>query len=216
MLKNCQFCKKEFNAATAKTKCCSHSCSSSMRWRGIPRTDKVKSCLHCECLFETTSRNKKYCSAACRNEHSSSKKLTFICECCGEEYFMYESVYIARGRIARFCGSECQASFLRKENSPAYKGGEYISETSGDVMMLVESKCAKDGLNNIYRAKKRIVAEECIGRKLDKSECVIHVDGNKLNNSSENLFICGIGLTRSIFRYKTQLLPIKGNLDVYK
>jgi hypothetical protein len=216
MLKNCQFCKKEFNAESEKTKVCSLSCASNLRWRGVKKVDYTKECKNCKCLYESRNIQKVFCSDSCRKEFQLERKLKFTCECCGVEFSMREVTYIARGKVARFCNSECQRIFLRNENSPAYKGGQYVSEEFGEVMVLVESKDTKLNKNNVYRALKRIVAEQKIGRKLDKSECVIHVDGNKLNNNPENLFICGIGLTRSIFYYKTQPLPKESNLNSYK
>lgn len=43
-------------------------------------------------------------------------------------------------------------------------------------------------LNN--RHEHRVVAEQKIGRPLRKDEVVHHIDGNKRNNSSDNLMIC--------------------------
>ena len=215
MLKNCQFCKKEFNAESEKTKVCSLSCASNLRWRGVKKVDHTKECKNCKCLYE--SRNKKvFCSDSCRTEYSLDKKLKFTCECCGAEFVRYESLCISRGGVERYCNPDCQTKHMKKENSTSWKGGQYVSEETGDVLVLVESKDTKNNKNNIYRALKRIVAENALGRKLDRSECVIHVDGNKLNNDVSNLFICGIGLTRSIFAYKTQPLPKESNLNSYK
>ena len=36
----------------------------------------------------------------------------------------------------------------------------------------------------------RFIMEKIIGRKLEKNECVHHKDGNKLNNSIDNLELC--------------------------
>ncbi len=36
----------------------------------------------------------------------------------------------------------------------------------------------------------RFLMEKLLGRKLDRNECVHHKDGNKLNNSIENLEVC--------------------------
>lgn len=216
MLKNCQFCKKEFNAASKRTKVCSLSCASNLRWRGVKKVDYTKECKNCKCLYESRNIRKVFCSDSCRKEFQLESKLKFICECCGVEFNVRKSTYIARDNVARFCNSECQRIFLRNENATSYKGGKYVNKEFGEVMVLVESKDIRLNKNNVYRALKRIVAEHTIGRKLDRSECVIHVDGNKLNNNPENLFICGVGLTRSIFYYKTEPLPKESNLNSYK
>lgn len=36
----------------------------------------------------------------------------------------------------------------------------------------------------------RFIMEQKLGRKLGKNECVHHIDGNKLNNSIDNLEVC--------------------------
>lgn len=48
------------------------------------------------------------------------------------------------------------------------------------------SRGRKDG----YRAEHHLVAEDAIGRSLLPGEVVHHIDGNKLNNSPENLYVC--------------------------
>lgn len=40
------------------------------------------------------------------------------------------------------------------------------------------------------RHKHRVIAELMIGRRLNPSEVVHHIDGNKRNNAPENLMIC--------------------------
>lgn len=212
----CAFCEKEFSITRSRKKVCSLSCATNLRWRNRKVPEKFDECLQCNALFKFTKNSKKFCSMSCNREYMLDKQLDFKCECCGIDFKIRESTFIARGRVARFCTADCQTDFLRGDRSPAYRGGTYISEESGDVMVQIQSKDAKNGINNSYRALKRIVVENVIGRPLHRTECVINVDGNRLNNDPSNLFVCGLGLTRSIYRYKTQPEPIKGNLDTYK
>jgi hypothetical protein len=42
-----------------------------------------------------------------------------------------------------------------------------------------------------YRLEHRIVAEQMLGRPLADSEVVHHINGNPLDNTPENLVVCG-------------------------
>lgn len=48
------------------------------------------------------------------------------------------------------------------------------------------SRGRKDG----YRLQHHLVMEDYIGRPLEKNEIVHHIDGNKQNNSIDNLYLC--------------------------
>ena len=213
-IKKCKYCSKEFNALQNKNVYCSKSCSSNARWENIKKVDYTKECLNCKCIFESKN-NKLYCSHNCRHEYQLSKKHQFNCEFCGQVSYINKKIYEARGNVARFCSKNCQTKFLRGEASPAFIDGQYIHAQTGDVMVLIGSKNAEQGINNIYKALKRIVVEKHIKRNLMTSECIIHVDGNRLNNNLENLFVCSLGMTRSIMRYKTKPMPTRSNLDTY-
>jgi hypothetical protein len=72
---------------------------------------------------------------------------------------------------------------FRKERNPMWKGGFYID---------------KDGYRRInilgkYPLEHRHLMEKYLNRKLKKSECVHHIDDDRLNNDISNLAI----LTRS-------------------
>lgn len=93
--------------------------------------------------------------------------------------------------------TECQIGkkrpFLSKENNPNWKGGRCTT-------------CGYVKLNSNMR-EHRFIAEKVLGRKLNKSEVVHHIDGNGLNNANSNLVIC----TQSFHVFLHKLAKEKSN-----
>ena len=72
-------------------------------------------------------------------------------------------------------------------NHPMWKGGRYIG-SDGYVMVYIGGEKQKIGWSS-YRKEHMLVAEEMLGRPLEKEEVVHHVDGQKTNNKPENLWV---------------------------
>jgi hypothetical protein len=109
------------------------------------------------------------------------------CEQCGKE------VYVIKSRVSkfRFCSRSCQGKHIfgneelqkrikhpRGKNHPGWKGGT-ISQ-HGYKKIHVDGK-------QYY--EHRYLMEKFLGRKLTFNETIHHIDGNKLNNSMENLVL---------------------------
>jgi len=101
----------------------------------------------------------------------------YVCRNCEKDFYRSKSE-IARGRT-KFCSTNCSGIAFRDEKSPNWKGGRFINE-SGYVRVKRGRK---------YPYEHRLVMEESLGRKLSLNEDVHHIDGNKLNNSLNNLEI---------------------------
>lgn len=69
-------------------------------------------------------------------------------------------------------------------NNPAWRGGVVI-EKKGYVKVYAPNHPHKDRHNKVWQH--RIVMEAKLGRILDRSERVHHIDGNPLNNRPDNL-----------------------------
>lgn len=134
------------------------------------KKEKVKlTCQHCGCEFERLEcqlgRGRgKFCSKKCCNDAQFfGSEIT--CALCGKKVYRHFSEQDIGVKIKQFCSRNCYMKW-RKEK-------------------LKEKTYPKIGAEHIHR----IVIEKSLGRKLLSSEIVHHVDGNKHNNTLENLIV---------------------------
>lgn len=127
-----------------------------------------------------------YICSSCREESETSianykKRKTQLCRPCSSK----KTGKSLAGKQSKSKG--IPRSHLRGENSKNWNGGKYLNK-QGYVMILTNhgSVGRTSGWSN-YRPEHIVVVENCIGRKLKQGECIHHIDGNKQNNSIENL-----------------------------
>lgn len=180
--KTCQACGGSFLVSPKKAnqKTCSRVCGSALYFgRDGGQLVDVK-CAVCEGLFrKSIFAKKKYCSRDCSSiarrirtsssqRFRDSKKRT--CVVCGTE-FLPSNLW--RTREQRTCGKRC--SYIAQ----TVLAGETVSNKNGYVRVKQE-----DGS---WRHLHILVAERSIGRRLSQNEVVHHRDGDKENNSPDNL-----------------------------
>lgn len=127
-------------------------------------------------------------------------KMFLKCDWCGKEYSSYQC-----GKYHHFCCIECRrkagkmvaSSFdeITREkarqriiyyNKNVFNHGEYQERNSESRRKLGSGK----GYTKVNgRHQHRIVAEKMLGRPLRPGEIVHHKDGNKRNNTPENLVV---------------------------
>lgn len=188
----CEQCGKEFIArADKKQKFCSIKCFG----LHIKKSNKNAICPVCNKEFIKRNKTTKYCSNQCRSQ-AQRKRFVLQCDVCGKEFERHK----CHIKENNFCSRECYAEWEKQncvgEKSPRYKGGIYHS-TLGYTFLRQPDKT--------YKAEHRIVAEKIIGRKLQENEVVHHIDGNKQNNSKENLVVITRGEHAKIHRGKRQI-----------
>lgn len=127
-------------------------------------------CLYCGKEFKIYPYRKndaKYCSYECYHK-ATRLNLDTVCKNCGNTFRKR-----SRKDTQKFCSVECVREYKRKQPKTA--------------------KASKDGYKRIWQTdgkgiKEHIyIMEKLIGRKLQKNECVHHIDGNRANNDISNL-----------------------------
>lgn len=115
------------------------------------------------------------------------------CAECGKSFYLSQS-RISR-RTVNCCSKECSVEYNRKRASVFCKQINPVRMTEA-----IADKISKSHRQNHPRTKgyktvrggrheHRVVAEQKIGRPLKPGEVVHHIDGNKMNNSPENLMV---------------------------
>lgn len=113
----------------------------------------------------------------------TSVPVAFICEHCGKgferpPYRVRETA--ARGGAIRFCSITCRGESYRGTAHPAYRNARSIT-AQGYVLMSRPGAATEQVLEHRY------VMEQHIGRRLERSEQVHHINGEKTDNRIENL-----------------------------
>lgn len=159
--------------------------------------------------------NKTVCGKEIQTlKYGSERIVEAICDNCGKEmtliYHNYTESQKRRGwPLTTYCRKCSSKDPLTKKklsgrqphnkgkkypersgaNSPTWKGGSYIDGDGYRMLYIGNSKRQSCGWNS-YRKEHSVVMEETLGRPLEKGEVVHHIDGDKLNNSLENLYLC--------------------------
>lgn len=137
-----------------------------------------------------------------------SKEVRY-CAWCEKEVVRYPSQF--KGKINVFCSRACQHCYETKALNPEHyhknftKSSEFLKKHNAEFnkhrmtdsvrAKVRESHLARNRNNGrtytkFYgRHEHRVVAEEILGRKLMPGEVVHHIDGDKRNNSPENLMV---------------------------
>ena len=85
-----------------------------------------------------------------------------------------------------FCSRQCHMAFMNRELNPTRMTDEVREKIRNARLGTGEGKFYE---KTYGKHTHRIVAEQKLGRKLEKGEIVHHIDGNKRNNNPDNLMV---------------------------
>lgn len=124
-----------------------------------------------------------------RNGYDKSQHCTrWICKCtCGTIRSVNRSSLI-KG-LSTSCG--CKRHTLSGENSPSWKGGEFVSKNGYVMINIPGHPFCKEGY--YVRRSRFVMGVEKLGRMPNKNETVHHIDGDRSNDTIDNLELRLVG-----------------------
>jgi len=119
-----------------------------------------------------------------------------VCDICGQEQWVsYYNIKNKTTHICRYCSCRKTAKSRKgiswnrgKKLDPKVLGTSYIN-SGGYVCTWVGKHTLKDKAGGYY-LEHRLQAELLHNRSLGDRERIHHIDGNKINNLPNNLYIC--------------------------
>ena len=176
-----------------------------------------KECKNCGCIFTATRSStaksedgrRLYCSKKCHVEGSRTFE-DKPCAYCGNLFY---PIGKERADKQMTCSIACSAKFYSGANNHSFKGGTHIEKFSNRKMVLVGKR---EGFVSVYIAEHRLKIAEFLGRILAKTEFVIHINGDGLDNRLSNLYLCESISEYSRRRNGSLEWPKESNLEHYK
>jgi len=127
------------------------------------------------------------------------KRILYTCSLCNQAQetdewrFKRKKTTFCKNCVTKGTQKGIKRPQFSRENSGRWGGGEYIS-SDGYKMIKVEGEFHASGRQK-YKREHVAIYEKFLGRELKttqgyRGEQIHHIDGDKLNNSLDNLVLC--------------------------
>jgi len=197
--RECNTCNKKYKIYRKSQKFCSHMC----------RSQSVKDlrnsrCRACNKKLINNIMGARYCNHDCYLE-GQKKRNGRICKNCGTKFGSQlandkNTIFVKATNkvIAKdiYCSIKCSAEANRGSKNIRWKGGTMIHARTKEVLVLIQNSNFTLGIRDKYKFRKRLIAEAVLNRKLQNTECVLHLDGNPVNDKVSNLYVCDLSTAR--------------------
>lgn len=168
-----------------------------------PRSGKILICKGCnkECYIpKYRIKTFKYCSKACKNKFGCTEQIEAFCEVCNSPFTHISS----RCNKAKYCSAKCYQKSRIGRGLTEYKclhcekpfldslsrGRKYCSKSCVNKQSKSEWKAKFTTVRRNMITRGHIQkCEKCSYDKFPKILGVHHIDGNRENNSLENLMV---------------------------
>lgn len=170
------------------------------------RLKTKKACLVCKKLYYPYAQKSKYCSFKCYGKMKKIRgdRVKFTPEIRKKiSEAMKGSNNHRYGKPSFFKGKKRPE--ITGSNHPNWKNGYWIDNYGYKVIQSVPET------NGKKVRKHRLVMEKHLGRKLDSSELIHHINGDKLDNRIENLEI--VTRSKHIDMHRYELLKSRQDVD---
>ncbi|MGA1809343.1 HNH endonuclease [Sphingobium sp. WW5] len=147
----------------------------------------------------------RFCSTACLHEHRRSLRITKACLNCGEPFTVSRS---HSGKT--ICSRACATAYYVRDRSHGWRGG--VVKQNGRKFRRID----RQGFAGKYNGEHRLVAEREIGRRLERNEVVICLDGDNDNHAPANLFLLPDQKEFGLLKMGSVPWPAESNLRSYR
>lgn len=149
-----------------------------------------KNCERCFKEFEATTYNKKYCSNICYNTSKRKRnrkrhEIDVSCDFC-------KNVFKSYGNNVKYCSNTCSSKATGPKRRKFLDIPQCLDSASrkldknlGYVRVYAPMHVEDNTWGYVY--EHRVIAEQIVGRSLQKDEIVHHKNGKRWDNRSENL-----------------------------
>lgn len=155
-----------------------------------PRRGKTQPCETCGVeVYSRPGAVGRFCSTQCHNTHQKLNRVDLVCPVCGEAFSLGRAAASYRGDSPT-CSRRCDTERRMKNGIGHYHNGRQVLRWSSGYLYVWEPT-HPFRVRNGWVPEHRHVVERYLGRYLERTENVHHINGIKYDNRLENLEVLG-------------------------